>query len=477
MARTQKEIRIRKDAFGVVSVPKGVFYDKETARWGLKFGVGEPLPFAFISALALVKKACAYANRDCGVIPRTQAKMIGSACDEIIAGKHTEQFPVSIFQSGSGTYTNMNMNEVIARIAHVRSGGLIDDEVTVLHPNDIVNRSQSTNDIFPTAMYVSSVLVLKSQVIPAASALVAVFREKGEAFKDVIKAGRTHLMDAVPIRLGMEFDGWGTRIQRAEKTIARSLENLSVLPVGGTALGSGINAPDGFAEKAAAYISEFTGHAFTPAPNKFVDISSHDPVMEASSAISNLALVLDTVTTSIRWLASGPRTGLGELKMPTSEPGSSIMPGKVNPSVLEAVRMACNAVEGKHETIRLANRSSEQDMNTGKPVMAATFLESAELLTTACTLLHKKCIVGITADKDVIQNHLDNTLMTVTSLTPEIGYAKAAQIAVHALNENITLREAAMALGVSARVYDTTVDPKKMVKPFTSGIKRSARKQ
>jgi fumarate hydratase class II len=468
----QKNIRIRKDSFGEVAVPTGVYFDKETTRWLQKFGIGEFLPFRFIASLALVKKACAFANKDCGVIADEQAAMIADACDEIIAGNHIDQFPVSIFQSGSGTYTNMNMNEVIAHIAHVRQGGHIDDEATVIHPNDIVNRSQSTNDIFPTAMYVSSVLALRDQVLPAVSDLVEVFRKKGEEYADVIKAGRTHLMDAVPVRLGMEFDGWGVRIQRAEETILQSIALLSILPVGGTALGSGINAPDEFAEKTVAYISEFTGHTFKSAPNKFVDISSHDPMVTASAALSELALILDTITTTIRWLASGPRTGIGELIMPTAEPGSSIMPGKVNPSVLEAVRMACNVIEGNHVTITLANRSSEQDMNTAKPVMAKTFLEMAERLAITVTLLNEKCIVGIQADLTVLTKHLENTLMMVTALTPEIGYAKAAQIAVYALNNKITLREAALGLGVSFKIYDKTVNPKKMVKPFVSGIKR-----
>jgi fumarate hydratase, class II len=470
----KQQFKIRKDAFGEVRVPKGVYYDKETARWMHTFGVGDPLPTQFLYSLALVKKACAFANRECGVITAKQAAMIGKACDEIMQGKHRDQFPVSMFQSGSGTYTNMNMNEVIARIAHVRGGGHIDDEVTVIHPNDIVNRSQSTNDIFPTALYVASVLVLKEHVIPAVSDLVAVFGKKGEEFKHIIKAGRTHLMDAVPVRLGTEFDGWGVRIQRSEEHILQSADALSVLPVGGTALGSGINAPNGFAEKATVYISKFAGHKFITEPNKFVDISSHDPIVAASAALSELALILDTITTSIRYLSSGPRTGLAELQMPTAEPGSSIMPGKVNPSVLEAVRMACNMIEGNHETIRLANRSSEQDMNTGKPVMAQTFLESADLLTTACTMCNEKCISGITANSAMLHKHVDNTLMTVTALTPEIGYAKAAQIAVHALHENMTLREAALALGVPAQVYDRTVRPEKMVKPFVSGIKHSS---
>jgi len=472
--QVKEDFRIRKDAFGEVRIPKGVYYDKETVRWMEKFGIGEPLPFAFISALALVKKACAFANRDCGVITAKQTTMIAKACDAIIAGNYTGQFPVSTFQSGSGTYTNMNMNEVIAHIAHVSHGGNLDDEITIIHPNDIVNRSQSTNDVFPTAMYVASVLALQKQVIPSITQLVDVFNKKGKEYAKVIKAGRTHLMDAVPISVGMEFDGWGSRMQRAEKNITRSIDTLSILPIGGTALGSEINTPDGFAQLAVSYISQFTGHAFIPAPNKFVDISSHDPMVEASFALSNTALTLDTITTTIRYLASGPRTGLGELVMPTAEPGSSIMPGKVNPSVLEAVRMACNAIEGKHETIKLANRSSEQDMNTGKPIMAVTFLESAELLASSCQLLAKKCIAGITLNHAVIQKYLANTLMTVTALTPVIGYAQAAKIAVHAHKNNITLREAAITLGVSAKVYDEFVDPRKMVKPFVSGIKRKS---
>lgn len=468
--QTTNGYRVRKDAFGEVTVSKGVYYDKETARWMHKFGIGDPLPHRFIASLALVKKACAYANRDCGVITAKQAKMIGNACDEIIAGKYSDQFPVSVFQSGSGTYTNMNMNEVIARIAHVKQGGDIDAEAIIIHPNDIVNRSQSTNDIFPTAMYVASVMALHEQIIPALIDIVGVFKNKGEEFSDVIKAGRTHLMDAVPIRLGMEFDGWGARIQRAQEDITTSVIHLSVLPIGGTALGSGINAPDGFSERASSYISKFAGYPFQAANNKFVDISSHDPMVAASSALSNLALVLDTVTSSIRFLASGPRTGIGELKMPTAEPGSSIMPGKVNPSVLEAVRMACNMIEGKNETIKLANRSSEQDMNTGKPVMAQSFLESVAILASAITLLNTRCIAGITADHAVIKKHLDSTLMMVTALTPEIGYAKAAQIAVHALQNSTTLRDAALALGVPSSMYDTVVNPEKMVKPFVSGI-------
>lgn len=454
-----------KDSFSTINIPSGSLFGKTTVRWRQRFGIGEPLPFDFISSLALVKKACAFANRDCGVLDSKTARAIGNICDQIIKGEYKDQFPVSYIQSGSGTITNMNMNEVIARAAHIKMGGKIDDEKTSLHPNDIVNMAQSTNDVFPTAMQLAAVLYLRGRVIPEASKLADSFDLKGKEYWNTIKAGRTHLMDAVPIRLGMEFDAWGRRIKIAEKVITRSLEHLSVLPIGGTALGSGINSPEGFAAKAVAYISEFTDFKFKEAKNKAVGISSHDAMIEASSAINQLAASLVSITTNIRWLSSGPRTGIAELEFPGTEAGSSIMPGKVNPSILEGVRMACLEIVGKHHSIELANmHGSELDLNTTKPLIAKLFLESAKLMADSCKLLNEKCIKDIKANLGPIQKHLDNTLMTVTALTGHIGYDKATEIALKALNEGITLREAALATGhVSEADFDRWVVPEDMV--------------
>ncbi len=454
-----------KDAYGTIDIPVGSFFGKTTVRWKEKFGIGEPLPFDLISSLALVKKACAFANRDCGVLDSESADVIGSVCDEIIKGKYRDQFPVSFIQSGSGTITNMNMNEVIARAAHIKMGGQADDEKTYLHPNDDVNRSQSTNDIFPTAMQVAAMIYLTGRVIPAVNNLAGSFSLKGKEFWDVIKAGRTHLMDAVPIRLGMEFDAWGRRIKTGEEVLTQSLEHLSVLPIGGTALGSGINAPDGFAAIAVGYISEFTGLEFKEAENKAVAISSHDTMVEASSAINQLAAILVSITSNIRWLASGPRTGIGELTFPGTEPGSSIMPGKVNPSVLEGVRMACIKIIGNHQSIELANtHGSELDMNTTKPLIASLIMESASLLTDTCKLLNGKCIKDIKANLEVIRYHLDNTLMIVTALTGHIGYDKSTEIALKALNQGLTIKEAAITSGyVTAADFERWVVLEDMV--------------
>jgi len=427
---------------------------KTANGWKEKFGIGSPLSFEFIVSLALVKKSCAFANLDCGTIDKKTAEEIGKICDKIIKGAYKEEFPVSFVQSGSGTITNMNMNEVIGNLTK-----------TPLHPNDIVNKSQSTNDVIPTTMYVSTVIALNKKILPAAESLSKVLKEKGKDYWDIIKAGRTHLMDAVPIRLGMEFDAWAKRIEEAEDTIKNSLEHLLILPIGGTALGSGINAHKDFSKHVVKYISEFTGFKFKPAENKAVAISSHDAALVASSALNVLAQALISISTNIRWMGSGPRTGLSELILPATEAGSSIMPGKVNPSILEGAQMMCYKVMGNHQTIMLANmHSSDLDMNSAKPLITELLLESANLLTQCCKLLNEKCIKDIKPNLKVIQKHLDNTLMNVTALSPYIGYDKAAEIAKKAQNEGTTLKEAALSLGyVEEKDFDKFVDPKKMV--------------
>jgi len=452
--KSLKKTKIITDGFGKVSIPEGALFGKTTARWMEKFGVGKPLPPAFIATLALIKKACAYANRDCGTISKKNAEEIARVCEQIIDGKYLEQFPVSFIQSGSGTITNMNMNEVIGNAAKSH-----------LHPNDVVNRSQSTNDVIPTAMQVAAVISLTRKVLPAVKALSLLLRKKGKENWHIVKAGRTHLMDAVPIRLGMEFDAWAARIEEGEEVIKQSLKALSLLPIGGTALGSGINAPQDFAKKTVSYISELGNFPFKPAKNKAVAISAHDAVLGASAALNNLATTLISINTNIRWLSSGPRTGFGELELPATEAGSSIMPGKVNPSILEGAQMICYKIMGNHQAITLANlHSSELDMNTAKPLMAELFLESAELLTSCCQLLNEKCIKGLKPNRQVIQKHLDNTLMSVTALTPHIGYDKATEIALKATRENLTLRKAALALGyVTEKEFDQWVKPELMV--------------
>lgn len=445
--------KIITDSFGKIEIPAKALYGKTTARWTEKFGIGSPLPYDFITALALVKKACAFANRDCRIITVEEAREIADVCDEIISGKYRDQFPVSFIQSGSGTITNMNMNEVISNLTK-----------SSLHPNDIVNRSQSTNDVFPTAMQVASVVILEKKVAPAVSNLAKTFRKKGKEYWEIIKAGRTHLMDAVPIRLGMEFDAWGRRIEDSEKAIKQSLSNLLILPIGGTAVGSGINAPKGFSEKAAEYISKFTGFKFKSAENKAVAISSHDAIVEVSSALNNLAAIIISITTNIRWLSSGPRTGLAELILPATEAGSSIMPGKINPSVLEGAQMTCYKIMGNHQSITLANmHSSDLDMNTAKPLMIQSFLESANLLADCCQLLNDKCIKAIKVNNKTVQKYLENTLMIVTALSPHIGYDKATEIALKAQRDGTTLKEVALELGVNEEDFNKLVDPKKMV--------------
>lgn len=450
----KKPYKIVTDAFGEVKIPINALYGKTTTRWIDKYSVGHPLPFQFIQTLALVKKACAFANRDCSVLSIKKAKVIGKVCDEIMQGKYKNQFPVSWFQSGSGTITNMNINEVIASL----SNGL-------LHPNDDVNKSQSTNDIIPTAIQVSAAVTLMGKTIPAVAALSETFFLHGKKYWNTIKAGRTHLMDAVPIRLGMEFDAWAKRIKNAQKLMTQSLDSLLELPIGGTAVGSGINAPRDFPSKAVKYISKFAELPFKVARNQAVAISSHDALVEASGSLNFLAQILVSIATNIRWLSSGPRTGLSELILPTIEAGSSIMPGKVNPSHLEALQMACYKIMGNHLSTTIANlHSSEQDLNTAKPLIAELFWESATLMSDACRVFNVQCAQGIKINLPVIEKHLKNTLMLVTALTPHIGYDQATKIALSAAQKGTTLKDETLASGlVSEEDFDNWIKPEKMV--------------
>ncbi|MBV6479089.1 MAG: Fumarate hydratase class II [Ignavibacteria bacterium] len=457
--------RTEHDTMGEVKVPSDKLWGAQTQRSKDNFRIGgQKIPMEVIYAFAILKKAAAYANLECGVINEDKVKLIAQVCDEIIDGKHDEEFPLVVWQTGSGTQTNMNVNEVIANRAHVIKGGNPDDQTKYIHPNDDVNKSQSSNDTFPTAMNIAACKIVVEHTIPKVRKLMDTLKKKSEDFMEIIKIGRTHFMDATPLTLGQEFSGYASQLEHGIKALENSLLHLSELALGGSAVGTGINVPAGYAESAAGKISEFTNHKFITAPNKFEALASNDAIVESSGALKTLAVSLMKIANDIRMLSSGPRSGIGEIKIPENEPGSSIMPGKVNPTQCEALTMVCAQVIGNDTAIAVGGMSGHFELNVFKPMMIYNFLNSAKLIGDACESFNDNCASGIEANLPVINRHVENSLMLVTALNTHIGYENAAKIAKKAHKENKTLKEAALELGLlSEKEFHEKVDPKKMV--------------
>lgn len=459
------DYRIEHDTMGDVKVPADKYWGAQTQRSKENFLIGEQLmPKEIIYAFAVLKKAAAMANFDCGVLPEDKMKLISKVCDEILAGKLDDQFPLVVWQTGSGTQSNMNVNEVIANRAHVISGGKLDDKKKVLHPNDDVNKSQSSNDTFPTAMHIAGYKMIVENTIPKAERLMKVMKEKSEKFREIVKIGRTHVMDATPLTLGQEFSGYVSQIDHGIRAIKNTLKHLSELALGGSAVGTGLNVPKNYDVIVAKHIANLTGIPFITADNKFESLAAHDAMVETSGALKTLAVSLLKIANDIRLLASGPRSGIGELLLPENEPGSSIMPGKVNPTQTEAITMVCAQVIGNDTAVTIGGIYGHFELNVFKPVMIYNLLNSARLLGDACESFNKNCASGIEANIPVIQKHVENSLMLVTALNTHIGYENSAKIAKKAHKEGKTLREAAIELGlVTNEQFDQWVVPKKMV--------------
>ena len=457
--------RIEKDTMGEVQVPAEKYWGAQTERSRNNFKIGEEgsMPSEIIEAFAYLKKAAAYANCDLGVLPLEKRDLIAQVCDEILSGKLADQFPLVIWQTGSGTQSNMNINEVISNRAHVLNGGTLGEKSSI-HPNDDVNKSQSSNDTFPTAMHIAAYKKLVEKTFPAVERLRDSLAKKSEDFKDIIKVGRTHLMDATPLTLGQEFSGYAAQLDYGLKALSNTLEHLRELALGGTAVGTGLNAPKNYDTKVAKYISEFTKLPFISAPNKFEALAAHDAIVESHGALKQIAVSLFKIAQDIRMMASGPRSGIGEIFIPENEPGSSIMPGKVNPTQPEAVTMVCAQILGNDTTISFAGTQGHFELNVFKPVMAYNFLQSAQLLADACISFDEHCVSGITPNKLKIKSLLENSLMLVTALNPHIGYENAAKIAKSAYNNGTSLREEAINSGMlTGEEFDSWVNPKDMI--------------
>jgi fumarate hydratase class II len=459
------EFRIEHDTMGEVKVPAEKYWGAQTQRSKENFVIGNQLmPKEIIYAFAILKKAAAMANFDCGVLSEEKMKLIGKVCDEILEGKLDDQFPLVIWQTGSGTQSNMNVNEVIANRGHVLNGGKLTDAKKILHPNDDVNKSQSSNDTFPTAMHIAGYKLIYENTIPKAKALYKVIKEKSEKFREIVKIGRTHVMDATPLTLGQEFSGYASQIDHGIRAITNTLKHLSELALGGSAVGTGLNVPKNYDKIVAKHIADLTGLPFVTAENKFESLAAHDAMVETSGALKTLAVSLMKIANDIRLLASGPRSGIGELLLPENEPGSSIMPGKVNPTQTEALTMVCAQVIGNDTAVTVGGIYGHFELNVFKPVMIHNLLNSARLLGDACESFNKNCAIGIEANIPVIERHVENSLMLVTALNTHIGYENAAKIAKKAHKEGKTLREAAIELGlVTNEQFDQWVIPKKMV--------------
>lgn len=460
------DFRIEKDTMGEVQVPAHVYWGAQTerSRNNFKIGAEGSMPKEVIYAFAYLKKAAALANHELGVLSKEKADMIESACDAILAGKLDDQFPLVIWQTGSGTQSNMNVNEVVAYYAHVQAGGNLNDEKKVLHPNDDVNKSQSSNDTYPTAMHIAAYKMVVDVTIPGMELLADTLSKKVEAFKDIVKTGRTHFMDATPLTLGQEFSGYVQQIKNSIRAVKNSLEMVKELALGGTAVGTGLNAPKGYDVLVAKKIADLTGYPFVTAPNKFEALAAHDAMVELSGALKRSAVALMKIANDIRMLSSGPRSGIGEIIIPDNEPGSSIMPGKVNPTQPEALTMVCCQVIGNDVAVSIGGSNGHFELNVFKPLIAYNVLMSARLLGDACVSFTNKCAEGIEPNHNIIQRHLENSLMLVTALNPHIGYENAAKIAKKAHKENKTLREAAIELGlVTNEQFDAWVIPKNMV--------------
>lgn len=460
------EIRIEKDTMGEVEVPAHRYWGAQTerSRNNFKIGPAASMPLEIIHAFAIVKKAAAQTNLALGVLSAEKCALISAVCDEILTGQHDGEFPLVIWQTGSGTQSNMNVNEVIANRGHVLQGGNLLDLEKILHPNDDVNMSQSSNDTFPTAMHIATYSLVAGHTLDKLEILRASLAEKVEQFKHIVKTGRTHFMDATPLTLGQEFSGYAAQIENAMRALKTALGGISELALGGTAVGTGLNAPKGYAELVAKQISALTHFPFVTANNKFEALASNDAMVEMSSALKRAAVSLMKIGNDIRMLSSGPRSGIGELLIPDNEPGSSIMPGKVNPTQPEALTMVCAQVMGNDVTVSIAGSNGHFELNVFKPVIAANVLQSAQLLGDACLSFTLNCVKGIKANEAVIKKHLDNSLMLVTALNSKIGYAKAAEIAKFAFQNEVTLKAAALHLKyVTAEEFDKWVDPSKMV--------------
>lgn len=458
--------RIEKDTMGEIQVPSDRYYGAQTARSLMNFKIGgEKFPREMIRALGIVKKSVAITNYELGVLAKDKMELIVKAADEVIDGKLDDHFPLVAWQTGSGTQSNMNANEVISNRAIEMAGGVLGSK-TPIHPNDDVNKSQSTNDAFPTAIHVAAVEQIHHRLIPMIGKLRHSLFVKSEEFKDIIKIGRTHLMDATPLTLGQEFSGYAHQLTNGLSSINCALARLYEIPLGGTAVGTGLNTPPDYAFKSAQKIAEITGLPFKTAPNKFEAMAAKDGLVEMSGVLKTLATSLIKIANDIRWLGSGPRCGIGELLLPENEPGSSIMPGKVNPTQCEAMTMVCAQVFGNDVTISFSGASGHFELNVFMPVIAFNILQSIKLLADACESFTDNCIVGIEANKANIQKHLENSLMLVTALNPIIGYDNAAKVAKKAHKENKTLKEAALELGLlTAEKFDEVVRPDKMIGP------------
>ena len=462
---TSTTFRIEHDTMGEVQVPAEKYWGAQTERSRNNFRIGGQLmPREIIQAFAVLKKAAALTNLDCGVLPKEKADLIATVCDEILAGTLDDQFPLVVWQTGSGTQSNMNLNEVIANRAHVFNGGKLDDDNKIIHPNDDVNKSQSSNDTFPTAMHIAAYDALVTITLPKVTMLRETLAAKAREFMDVVKIGRTHFMDATPLTLGQELSGYVAQLDHGIRTINNTLAHLSELALGGTAVGTGLNTPPGFAQNVAEKIAGLTGQPFVTAPNKFESLAAHDAIVEASGALKTLAVSLMKIANDVRMLSSGPRSGIGEIVIPENEPGSSIMPGKVNPTQCEAMTMVCAQVVGNDAAITIGGMNGHFELNVFKPVMIFNFLMAARNLGDACESFNDHCIVGLEPNRPVIQKHLENSLMLVTSLNTHIGYENAAKIAKKAHTENKTLREAAVELGLlTSEQFDEWVVPGNMI--------------
>ena len=459
------EFRIEKDTMGEVKVPANRYWGAQTerSRNNFKIGPAASMPHEIIEAFAYLKKAAAFANADLGVLPAEKRDLIAAACDEILAHKLDEEFPLVIWQTGSGTQSNMNLNEVISNRAHVLNGGKL-GEKSVIHPNDDVNKSQSSNDTYPTAMHIAAYQKVVQHTLPAVKRLQKTLAAKAEAFADVVKIGRTHLMDATPLTLGQEFSAYAAQLAYGIRALENTLPHLAELALGGTAVGTGLNTPKGYDVQVASYIAKFTGLPFVTAPNKFEALATHDAIVETHGALKQLAVSLYKIANDIRLLASGPRSGIGEILIPENEPGSSIMPGKVNPTQCEALTMVCAQVLGNDTAISFSGTQGQFQLNVFKPVMAANFLQSAQLLADACISFDEHCAAGIEPNLPRIKQQLDNSLMLVTALNTKIGYENAAKIAKAAHKNGTTLREEALKSGLlSAEQFDDWVRPADMV--------------
>jgi len=462
---SEMEYRIEKDTMGEVNVPVDKYWGAQTerSRNNFKIGPAGSMPIQIIEGFAYLKKAAAYTNCELGVLSPEKRDLIGLVCDEVLEGKHNDQFPLVVWQTGSGTQSNMNMNEVVSNRSQVLNGGSLNDSNKLVHPNDDVNKSQSSNDTYPTAMHIASYKMIVETTIPGIEKLRDTLQKKSDEYKAVVKIGRTHLMDATPLTLGQEFSGYVAQLNHGIKALKATLSHLSELALGGTAVGTGINTPKGYSELVAKYIAEFTRLPFITAENKFEALAAHDAIVESHGALKQIAVSLMKIANDIRMLASGPRSGIGEIIIPANEPGSSIMPGKVNPTQAEALTMVCAQVVGNDVAVSVGGMTGHYELNVFKPMMARNILESAQLIGEACVSFNDNCAYGIVPNYENLKKNLDNSLMLVTALNTKIGYEKAAKIAKTAYENGTTLKEESINLGyLSAEEFDEWVVPAKM---------------